>query len=33
MDKLKIHSFDSVERNVDKIGKLFPNCFAKTIHR
>lgn len=25
MDKLKMHSLDGVERNIELIGKLFPN--------
>ena len=28
-----MYSFDSVERNIDKIGKLFPNCVTETIDR
>ena len=29
MDKLKMHSLD--ERNIDKIGKLLPNCITEII--
>lgn len=28
MDKLKMHSLDGVERNIELIGKLFPNAIS-----
>lgn len=31
MDKLKMHSVNKVDENVEKIGKLFPNCVTETI--
>ena len=31
MDKLKMHSLNKVEENVEKIGKLFPNCITERI--
>jgi Adenine specific DNA methylase Mod len=31
MDKLKMHSINKVDENVEKIGKLFPNCVTETI--
>ena len=30
MDKLKMHSLDGVERNIELIGKLFPNAIEVT---
>ena len=32
MDKLKMHSINKVEDNIDKIGKLFPNCLTERIN-
>lgn len=29
MDKLKMHSVDKVNENIEKIGKLFPNCLTE----
>ena len=29
MDKLKMHSLDGVERNIERIGKLFPNAITE----
>jgi hypothetical protein len=29
MDKLNMHSPNKVEENIDKIGKLFPNCLIE----
>lgn len=31
MDKLKMHSLDGVERNVELIGKLFPNAITEVM--
>lgn len=31
MDKLKMHSVNKVDENIEKIGKLFPNCVTETI--
>ena len=31
MDKLKMHSLDGVERNIELIGKLFPNAITEVI--
>ena len=31
MDKLKMHSLDGVERNIDRIGKLFPNAITEVM--
>lgn len=31
MDKLKMHSANKVDENVERIGKLFPNCITETI--
>ena len=31
MGKLKMHSVNKVDENVEKIGKLFPNCITETI--
>lgn len=31
MDKLKMHSLDGVERNIERIGKLFPNAITEVI--
>lgn len=31
MDKLKMHSLDGVERNIELIGKLFPNAVTEVI--
>lgn len=31
MDKLKMHSINKVDENVERIGKLFPNCVTETI--
>jgi len=30
MDKLKMHSPNKVDENIEKIGKLFPNCLTET---
>lgn len=32
MDKLKMHSLDGVERNIELIGKLFPNAITEVMH-
>ena len=29
-DKLKMHSPNKVDKNIEKIGKLFPNCLTET---
>ena len=29
MDKLKMHSINKVDENIEKIGKLFPNCLTE----
>ena len=29
MDKLKMHSLDGVERNIEMIGKMFPNTITE----
>ena len=29
MDKLKMHSINKVDKNIEKIGKLFPNCITE----
>ena len=31
MDKLKMHSLNKVDENIEKIGKLFPNCLTERI--
>ena len=31
MDKLKMHSFDGVERNIERISKLFPNAMTEVM--
>jgi len=31
MDKLKMHSVNKVDENVERISKLFPNCVTETI--
>lgn len=31
MDKLKMHGLDGVERNIERIGKLFPNAITEVI--
>ena len=31
MDRLKMHSVNKVDENVEKIGKLFPNCVTEAI--
>ena len=31
MDKLKMHSLDGVKRNIERIGKLFPNAITEVI--
>ncbi|MBS7379974.1 MAG: hypothetical protein KIG72_01730, partial [Bradymonadales bacterium] len=31
MDKLKMHSLDGVERNIELIGKLFPNVITEVM--
>lgn len=31
MDKLKMHSMDMVDRNIEQIGSLFPNCITEAI--
>lgn len=32
MEKLKMHSINKVDENVEKIGKLFPNCLTERIN-
>ena len=32
MDKLKMHSVNKVDENIEKIGKLFPNCITERIN-
>ena len=29
MEKLKMHSLNKVEENIEKIGQLFPNCITE----
>lgn len=31
MDKMKMSSLDITSENIEKIGKLFPNCITETI--
>lgn len=31
MEKMKMHSVNKVDENVERIGKLFPNCVTETI--
>lgn len=31
MDKLKIHSLNKMDENVERIGKLFPDCITEMI--
>ena len=31
MEKLKMHSLDGVERNIELIGKLFPNAITEEM--
>ena len=31
MDKLKMHSLDGVKRNIERIGKLFPNAITEVM--
>jgi len=31
MDKLKMHSVNKVDENVEKIARLFPNCVTETL--
>lgn len=31
MDQLKMHSLDGVERNIEMIGKLFPNAVTEVM--
>jgi len=31
MNKLKMHSPDLVEQNIDKIAEFFPNCITKDL--
>ena len=31
MDKLKMHSMDMVQRHIEQIGALFPNCVTETV--
>lgn len=31
MDKLKMHSLDGMERNIKKIGRLFPNAVTEVV--
>lgn len=31
MDKLKMHTVNKVDENVEKIAKLFPNCVTEKI--
>ena len=31
MDKMKMHSVNKVDENIERIGKLFPNCVTETI--
>lgn len=33
MDKLKMHSVNKVDENIEKIGKLFPNCLTETKNK
>lgn len=32
MEKLRMHSIDSVDKNIEKIGNLFPNCLTEKIN-
>lgn len=32
MDKLKMHTPNKVDKNIEKIGALFPNCLTETIN-
>lgn len=31
MDKLKMQTLDGVQRNIDKIAVLFPNCITEKM--
>lgn len=31
MEKLKMHSINKVDDNIEKIGRLFPNCITEKI--
>lgn len=31
MDKMKMESVDITEKNIDKIGKIFPNCITESV--
>lgn len=31
MDKMRMESVDMTEKNIDKIGELFPNCITETV--
>ena len=31
MEKLKMHSINKVDENIEKIGRLFPNCITEKI--
>ena len=33
MDKLKMHSVNKVDKNVEKIKALFPNCITETVDK
>ena len=32
MEKLKMHTQDVAEANIEKIGQLFPNCITERIN-
>ena len=32
MEKLKLHTTDMAERNVELLGQMFPNCLTETIN-
>lgn len=32
MDKLKMHSINKVDDNIQRVGKLFPNCLTERIN-
>lgn len=32
MDKLNMHTVDAVDKNIEKIGRLFPNCLTERIN-
>lgn len=31
MDKMRMESIDMVEKNIDRIAELFPNCITETL--